>query len=103
MALNDYLLEILSPSCYVGDRVELPFNELDTLVNMYMDETEESDILEVLDYGSVKQALRGCIAKSFVHFEFVTDICRVLRGLALELQSQVEEIHRENAEIDKNG
>ena len=103
MALNDYLLEILSPSCYVGDRVELPYSELDTLVNMYMDETEESDIQEILDCGSVKQALRGCLAKSYIHFDFVTDIYDVLKDLALELRSQVEDIHRENAEIEKNG
>ena len=102
MALNDYLLEILTPSCYVGEGVELPFNELTTLVNMYMDETEESDIQEILDYGSVKQALRGCLAKSFIHFDFVTDIHDVLKDLALELQSQVEDIHEENLEVEKN-
>ena len=103
MALKDYLLEILSPSCYVDDNVELPFNELGTLVDMYMDETEEYDILEILDIGSAKQALRGCIAKSFVHFDFVTNIHNVLKDLALELQSQVEDIHEENAGIEKNG
>ena len=103
MALKDYLLEILSPSCYVNDRVELPYGELDTLVNMYMDETEESDILQILDVGSAKQALRGCLAKSYIHFDFVTDIYDVLKDLALELQSQVEDIHEENAEIEKNG
>ena len=103
MALKDYLLEILSPSCYVNDRVELPYSELDTLVQMYMDETEESDILDILDIGSAKQALRGCLAKSYIHFDFVTDIYDVLKDLALELQSQVEDIHEENAEIEKNG
>ena len=103
MALNDYLLEILSPSCYVDDQVELPFHELDTLVNMYIHETAESDIQDILEPGSVKQALRGCRAKSFIHFDFVTDIYDALRDLALNLQSHVEDIHRENSEIEKNG
>ena len=103
MALNDYLLEILDPTCYVDDRVELPYCELDRLVKMYILETAESDIQEVLDPGSVKQALMGCLLKSGCHFEFVTDIYDVLKDLALELRSQVEEIHRENSEIEKNG
>ena len=103
MALRDYLLEILSPSCYVGDSVELPFDEIETLERMYIDETEESDILDILDVGSAKQGLRGCLAKSFIHFDFVTDIHDVLKDLALELQSQVEDIHEENLEIEKNG
>ena len=73
------------------------------LVQMYMDETDESDILEILDIGSAKQALRGCLAKSYIHFDFVTDIYDVLKDLALELQSQVEDIHEENGAIEKNG
>ena len=100
MDLTDYLLDILTPDCYSDEGVELPFLELPTLILIFLDEIDETAVEDILKVGSVKQALRACVFRSYTNLDFMTEIHSEIKELAVKLYPQVCANHRENGEID---
>lgn len=98
----EHLKEVLSPSDYVNDTVEISHEELGTLIDLYIDEASEDTLMDILEDGSLKELMRYAIKKSsLAHMGFVVDIKDSIIDHAVNIESVVEAIHNENMEIER--
>ena len=96
-----HLKEVLSPSDYVNDTVEISYDELGNLIDLYIDEASEDTLIEIMSDGSLKELMRYAIKKSsLAHMGFVVDIKDSIIDHSIEIESVVEEIHNENMQIE---